>query len=185
MPVSLVLATGVLGVLLAAAAANDIRERRVPNRLNLTVLLGGVAVAILFSTSKVTLLQGLMGVAVGLGVWFPMYLARLVGAGDVKLMAASGAWLGATGVLWASLWAAIAGGVLGLVWIVWHRGVQSAAMALGHALRAPRLLQLQPMDRRERVPYAVALALGVFAAWCQLHDAFLTIPGTDALLSTN
>lgn len=182
---SLVLATGVLGALLASAAATDIRERRVPNRLNLTVLLGGVATAMLLPSSKVTMLQALTGVAVGLGMWFPMYLARLVGAGDVKLMAASGAWLGGAGVLWASLWAALAGGVLGLVWIVWHRGVPSAAMALGHALRAPKLLQLQPMDRRERVPYAVAIALGVFAAWCQLHDAFLTISGTDALFSAN
>ena len=185
MPVSLIVATIVLGAFLALAAATDIRERRVPNRLNLTVLLGGVATAMLLPSSRVTLLQALTGVAAGLGVWLPMYLARLVGAGDVKLMAASGAWLGAAGVLWASVWAAIAGGVFGLVWIVWHRGVPSAAMALGHALRAPKLLQLQPMDRRERVPYAVAIALGVFAAWCQLHDALLTIPGTHALFSAN
>ena len=183
MPLSLVLATGVLGALLAAAAATDIRERRVPNGLNLTVLLGGVAVSMLLPSSRVTVLEALIGIGVGLGAWLPMYLARLVGAGDVKLMAASGAWLGGAGVLWASLWAALAGGVLGLVWIVGHRGVHSAAIALGHALRSPKSLQMQPMDRRERVPYAVALALGVIAAWLQLNDVLLTISGTDALFS--
>jgi prepilin peptidase CpaA len=174
-----------LGALLAAAAATDIRERRVPNGLNLTVLLCGVAVSTLLPSSRVTLLEALMGIVIGLGVWLPMYLARLIGAGDAKLMAASGAWLGGAGVLWASLWAAIAGGVLGLVWIVGHRGVPSAAIALGRALRTPKSLQLQPMDRRERVPYAVAIALGVIAAWFQLNDALLTIPGTDALFSAN
>lgn len=185
MPVSLLLATGVLGALLAAAAATDIRERRVPNLLNLTVLLGGVAASTLLPSSRVTPLEALTGIGIGLGVWLPMYLARLVGAGDVKLMAASGAWLGGAGILWASLWVALAGGVLGLVWIVGHRGVQSAAIALGHALRSPRLLQLQPTDRRERVPYAVAIALGVFAAWCQHHEALLTIVDAHALFSAN
>lgn len=164
--------TAVLMLLLAAAAVCDIRERRIPNWLNLAILVGGLLAALSSPPTINSLFRSLFGVGVGFAVWIPFYLFRLVGAGDVKLMAASGAWLGAAGVLSASLWAGMAGGVLGAFWILRRQGAQAAMLAIVHALRTPRLLQMRPMDRRERVPYAVAIAVGVLISWFDLSSAF-------------
>jgi prepilin peptidase CpaA len=155
----------VLGLLLIAAAAIDIRERRVPNRLNVAILLLGLLLSHSWPLTTDAVAGSLAGVAVGMAIWFPMYLFRLVGAGDVKLLAASGAWLGLSGTVTASLVTALAGGLLGLVWIVVRQGFAPAFMAVAHALRAPSLLQLRPFDRRDRVPYALAIAAGVWFAW--------------------
>jgi len=62
--------------------------------------------------------------------------------------------------------------VLGAFWILRRQGAQAAMLAIVHALRTPRLLQMRPMDRRERVPYAVAIAVGVLISWFDLSSAF-------------
>ena len=165
-------ATAVLFTMLTVAAISDIRERRVPNWLNATMLVVGLLAARPWSVTLDHPGVGIAGVTVGMAIWFPMYLLRLVGAGDVKLLAASGAWLGALGTLSASVWTAVAGGVLGVVWIVARQGTGGAVMAVAHAFRAPRLLQLRPLDRRERVPYAVAIAVGVVIAWMNANGPF-------------
>lgn len=162
---SAVLATVVFGILLSAAAIGDIRARRVPNRLSLTILLVGLVLSRPWPPSLGTIGDSIGGVAVGMALWFPMYLLRLVGAGDVKLIAASGAWLGVVGTFHASVGTALVGGILGLIWIACRQGAAAASMAVAHALRAPSLLQLRPIDRRERVPYAVAIAVGVALVW--------------------
>lgn len=176
-PVSYLFSTAVFGVMLAAAAASDIRGRRVPNRLNLAILVGGLLLARPWPLSMGALAGGIGGLAVGMAIWFPMYLLRLVGAGDVKLLAASSVWLGASGAVAASIGTALAGGLLGLVWIVARQGVGPAILALSHALRAPSLLQLRPMDRRETVPYAVAIAIGVSLAWLRCTGPFFSAEG--------
>ena len=48
-------------------------------------------------------------------LWLPLYALGGMGAGDVKLLAAIGAWLGPADVLHAALYAGIAGGILALV----------------------------------------------------------------------
>jgi hypothetical protein len=53
-----------------------------------------------------------------------------------------------------------------------RQGVGAAVMAVTQAIRAPSLLQLRPLDRRERVPYAVAIAGGVFLVWLRSGGLF-------------
>jgi prepilin peptidase CpaA len=171
-----VVATAVLGALLTAAALSDVRVRRVSNRLNATVLVAGLLLARPWPPAFASLGDSLGGVVVGLMIWLPMYLLRLIGAGDVKLLAASGAWLGLAGTVSASIATALAGGLLGLVWIVARQGAGAAMMAVTHAFRVPSLLQLRPLDRRERVPYAVAIAVGVSMVWLRSVGLFVLHP---------
>ena len=81
--------------LLLIAAVSDYRTRRIPNELVLAGAAAGLLGNTLFSTLPldgfVTALQGL---ATGLAAFLPLYLLRLMGAGDVKLMAMVGAFLG-------------------------------------------------------------------------------------------
>jgi prepilin peptidase CpaA len=92
------------------ACVTDLRSRRIPNLLTFGAALAGI----LFALATSGLAGGLVGGAgwlVGLSVFLPVFLLGGMGAGDVKLMAALGAWLGPHEVLWVALYGAIAGGI--------------------------------------------------------------------------
>ena len=82
-----------VGALLALACISDVRTRRIPNALTFSA----VATAVVFH-----LLTGgwsaagwsFAGCLLGALLFFPMFALRGMGAGDVKLLAAVGAWLG-------------------------------------------------------------------------------------------
>src|SRR5690242_14630914 len=80
-------------VLLAIAAATDWRSRRIPNWLTATVVLAGFAQS--FSRWRIcTPADAFWGFLIGFGLTFLMYAVGGRGAGDVKLMAGIGTWLG-------------------------------------------------------------------------------------------
>lgn len=152
-------------LVLVLAVLSDFRERRVSNRLTGILLLVGVVA----SMARFGWLDGLShaagGAGLGLAIWLPMYALRLMGAGDVKLFAAGSAWLGWQASLIAAFATGLLGGVLGLLWL-WHRqGFTAVWIALTQAFRSPTSLQLRELDRRERVPYALAIAGGLACGW--------------------
>ncbi len=164
--VPLVVLWSLFFVLLAVAVVSDLRERRVSNRVSGFLLLLGLLASIVQGGAIPTgLARSLGGVAIGMAIWFPMYLLRLVGAGDVKLFAAGSAWIGWQAALLGSLATGLLGGVLGLVWLLHRLGLQAGILSIMQSLRAPNLLQLTPLDRRERVPYALAIAGGLSCGW--------------------
>ena len=105
-----------IAVLLIAVAAcvTDIRSRRIPNLLTF----GAALAAIVFHTFA-SGLDGLsaatFGWMVGTAIFLPIFLLGGMGAGDVKLIAALGAWLGPADALSVGVLSFIAGGVLGIV----------------------------------------------------------------------
>lgn len=104
----------------------DYKERRVPNWLNAALALTGVAMQYAyFGTSG--LQAAFWGMVVGLAVLIVPWLMHGMGAGDVKLMAAIGAWFGPLLTLQSFALGALIGGVIGVVLIV--RGGM-----VGHAL---------------------------------------------------
>ena len=176
-PPSLI-ATALLFVLLAAAVATDVRSRRIPNRL----VLGGIALAALCHgvafAAGLPALAGdaawspLAGLLAGGALLMPLYLLRASGAGDVKLMAMVGAFVGAPSVLSAVLYTLLAGGVLSLVFM-FGRGVAAQTLAnvrlllsdWSLRLRAGGGARLAPLAATAaRLPYAVAISLGSGAA---------------------
>jgi prepilin peptidase CpaA len=84
--------------LVAMAAIADIRARRIPNWLTVTVALGGLAQSMTpwAVTSPANSIYGLLA---GFAVTFLLYIVGGRGAGDVKLTAGIGAWLGPWPVL--------------------------------------------------------------------------------------
>lgn len=166
-------ATIVLGSLLVVAAIGDIRVRRVSNVLNAIVLVSGVAFAIMTNDVRAAGVQVMGGVGLGLLIWFPMFALRLMGAGDVKLIASCGAWLGWDGMVTATLATGVYGGVLGALWLLRSHGALSALHTVATAVRAPWLMKMRPYEARERLPYAVAIAGGVVTAWWIQHGTQL------------
>src|SRR5271165_4245123 len=79
---------------LLAAAIIDARVRRIPNWLTSGLLLGGLGRA-LAGGGIHGLDQSLFGMLCGASLPLILYAISAVGAGDVKLLAAIGAWIGA------------------------------------------------------------------------------------------
>ncbi len=171
------LAGAVFTALLAAVARSDIASRRIPNALALALVVSGACAAATVLRAPVGLEGAAAGFALGLALWAPFWLMRVLGAGDVKLAAAIGAWLGPAGVLEASVLAALAGGLLALG--VLARRKRVVAMATSIALWAAALRRGQltkpPVDEKaDLLPYGVALAAGAaLTGW--LPAAWLTL----------
>jgi prepilin peptidase CpaA len=159
-PGTLVLNVVLVGVL-ALASASDLRTRRIPNALTFpTVALGLVLGGIFFGVDGVR--ESAQGAGLGLGMLFPLFLLRWMGAGDVKLMAAVGALKGPEFVFFACLWAAVFGGAFALFGLIRSRRL---GLAIAH-LYYSRIFA--PTDgsfiTAWRVPYGPAIALGSLVA---------------------
>src|SRR5436309_13402218 len=91
-----------VAVLTTTAAATDLRSRRIPNWLTFPArVLGLAAHGVAGGSSGLT--QGVLGALVAGGLLLPGWLLGWMGAGDVKLMAAVGAWLSFPVSLFATL----------------------------------------------------------------------------------
>ena len=162
--------TGIVILLLIVAAVSDCRTRRIPNWLVLSGALYGVIYnTVLPPTPHDNILFPLAGLALGLLLFLPLYLVRAMGAGDVKLLAMIGAFLGPGDTFYAALATMIVGGVLAILFVlargkalvmfrnlasVFHLGFLS--MASGSAPS----LQITPQESAGKLPYGVAIAIG-------------------------
>ena len=64
----------------------------------------------------------LLGTVVGLGLLLPAYAIGGMGAGDVKLLAGVGAWVGSTVTFYAFCLSAVIGGVIAVAMVLYRRG---------------------------------------------------------------
>lgn len=163
-----------LCILLLAAVFSDILERRIPNKLVAVGIAMAIAMHIASMLSNPSPINGmtwampLIGLAAGFCLMAPLYLLRATGAGDVKLMAMVGAFIGAPAVITSTLYTLLAGGLLSLVFML-GRGVAAETLSnlrfmvfdwaqRTHSGQGVRLPPLQ--STAARLPYAVAIAAG-------------------------
>jgi prepilin peptidase CpaA len=159
-----------LGAALTAACVTDLTSQRIPNVLTYPLMLVGLAYhAALYGASGLGFSAA--GLGVGFGLLLLQFMLGFVGAGDVKLLAAVGAWLGWQGVLTAFVFTTLLGGVYGLVVLAFHKGaLRRMAASLWTALRVLPLTKrffYAPVLDGEKLPqlcYAVAIAAGTFSA---------------------
>jgi prepilin peptidase CpaA len=161
------LAAATFTLLLVWACVCDLRARRIPNHVVASLVTSGVAYALATMSPVAALEHALGGGALGLTLWLPFWMAHMLGAGDVKLAAASGAWLGTAGVVEASLLGAVGGGVLALWALARHGGLAAGATRFAGWMLASRVTgriapELTPTERR--IPYGLAIAAGAAAA---------------------
>lgn len=154
------------------AVVTDLRSRRIPNAL--TFASAGLAIV---SHAVVPQGLGLWGALSGLGVgflvFFPVFLLRGMGAGDVKLLAALGAWVGAGLVLWTGFYTALAGGVLAIGVAIARRYTRQLFANVWLLLTHWRVTGIRPVDgftlqtaTSPRLPYALPIFTGlVLTLW--------------------
>lgn len=180
-----------LALLLLAAARQDLKSATIPNAL----VAVGIVIALLLhglvprgdgflspTLGGLGLLKALLGAAIGFAVLFPAYLVRAMGAGDVKLMAMVGAFLGPNDILPALVGTFLAGGVVALA-VALARGVALQMFRnIAYMLRVtimklplPGLPAIEPpLQSVAKAPYAVAIALGTFGAIAWLSMPFIS-----------
>lgn len=149
----------------AIAAVNDVRKARIPNWLTY----GGLAAALVAraATGWQGLLSGLAGSAIAGGVFFLLFMVGGMGGGDMKLMAAMGAWVGTAESVPVLFTSAIAGGILALFYMLFSRRVVVTlrnSVALIHHHLAFRFQPHPFLNVQEsgalRIPYGLAIAIG-------------------------
>ena len=108
----------------------DYSQRRVPNWLNAALLAAGITVqACYFGTSGLS--AAILGMLTGFGLLIVPWLMHGMGAGDVKLMAAIGAWMGPLLTLYSFALGAVIGGVAAVVMISASGRLRMACANLG------------------------------------------------------
>ena len=163
---ALVVVSGVaLSALLIAACWTDLRARRIPNKLVLFTVAGGVTLSIVAHGWLAGLTHAGGGLLTGLAIWFPFFAFGMLGAGDVKLFAAAATFLGAKSAVEGALYTALYGGLLAAAFMVANSGWSAALFRIGSAAHEPMLLRQDPGTHRRRMPYALAIAAGVFTAF--------------------
>ena len=159
----------VLAACLVAAVIIDVRSHRIPNLLCAVALVAGLSLQIVV-TGVAGLWESLGGALTGAVILLPFYLSGGMGAGDIKLMAAAGAFIGVSGSVLAALTTLVIGGVLGgglMVWkqiCLWGAANEIAGFRNGAAVSVWEL----------KFPYAAAIAIGAIAG--SLVDSLRVVP---------
>ena len=163
--------------LMSGAVWHDVRSRKIPNRLVFPGALAGVVLNALLSAADAAfmpvpgglgLLTSLAGLSLGLLLLLPMYALKTMGAGDVKLMAMVGAFVGPQAVFGCMLFSLLAGGVLALGVAAFHGSLRQITSNSYHLLLNSLMRGLAgqrpeveaPNAPSGKLPYAIAIAAG-------------------------
>jgi prepilin peptidase CpaA len=144
----------------------DLRTRRIPNSLTLGTALVGLGFQWGYGGWG-GLVNGLGGLAVGFGLLVLPYALGGVGAGDVKALAALGAWMNPVQTMYLFCYMALAGGGMALGMLFWkgqlldtlrhcRDWILSRIFPYSYDLPADTLA-----EKSTRLPYGPALALGM------------------------
>ncbi len=167
----------VLLLLVATAAVFDARYRRIPNWLVLTGMILGIGVnSFLFGWQGLRL--SLLGLGFAFLIYFPLYLLRGMGAGDVKLMASVGSMVGWADWFGIFILTAILGGVAAIALLLsrnqLRRGLSNVGVLLVELLSfRPPYARNEELDLKSsksmKLPHGVVIAWGsllfLVAAW--------------------
>lgn len=157
----------ILIVLLLVAVVTDINCRRIPNILIASGLVLAVAVSA-WSSGLPGVVHASAGALVGFLLMLPLYLMRVMGAGDVKLCAVVGAFMGPLAVIGSVLLTWIAGGCLAIAVALLSKRVRDvianlkllcwwAVSKTGYLPGGSQTIEISPTGR---LPYAIAIAAG-------------------------
>ncbi len=160
-----------LAALIAAilACVCDVTTRRIPNVLTFSTAAAALVFHGVFAAgSGVAYAAG--GLVTGLLLFLPFFLLRGMGGGDVKLLAALGAWVGPGQAVKLALFAALAGGPLALAVVMWRGYGRTVLGNVWSLLMFWRVSGMRPhptltleAGTGPRLPYAIPIAVGLVA----------------------
>jgi prepilin peptidase CpaA len=139
------LVIALLTIVLVIASYSDVRDRRIPNW---TI----VAIAVLFIpwtlVGGIPVFSSLEAGLVAFLISCPLYVVRVVGAGDSKLLTVTALFVGADRLIFFLVWVALVGGMIAV-----------ASLALRQARAMGFFATVAPLSVERGVPYGVAIAI--------------------------
>ena len=169
-------------VLLASivAAFTDVWKFKVYNILTIPLLVSGLLYNGVVG-GWMGLANSILGLSFGFVILLLFYLIGGMGAGDVKLMAAIGAWLGMPLIFYVFIASAIAGGIYAILLMIFTSGVQDMMTNMYIMLHRMKIFsrhlipdtrietEVKRGDRRRRlIPFAMVVSFGVLATFLWL-----------------
>ena len=164
-------------VTLIVAAYIDGKELLVPNWITFPMVLSGILFCVL---NKETFLTGLsfslLGMVTGLLCLLPLYAVGGMGAGDVKLMAGIGAWLGWEITLAAFCVSTIVGAVMAICMVLYRRSFKkhyaNFLMIANEWMAVKNPVELSKIAKERKpsmllLPYGIPICIGSigYFAW--------------------
>jgi prepilin peptidase CpaA len=156
-------------IVLAVATFTDLRSRRIPNWLVVPFMAIGI-VASTWLHGWHGLGQSFGGLGLGILLFGFLFWMGGMGAGDVKLAAAIGTWIGPNQLFFALIVTAMAGGVIALVWAAcggWLKELFNGASDLTFGLKDPEVRKEMSIGNplKRKIPYAPAIAIGTLISF--------------------
>jgi prepilin peptidase CpaA len=143
---------------------HDLLTKRIPNWLTLPAIVLGIAAQIWFA-GMLGGLNGVLGMMLGFGVFFPVHFLGYMGAGDVKLLMAVGAWVGWQACVYVAIVSVVIGGAYALVEIIFRGRASAVAISTYSFLRAlfvPGLVaEKLRLDENRKFAFGICIAGGV------------------------
>lgn len=158
-----------ISALLILALVSDLRTYRIKNSITYSFMLVGLAVNLALNGLSGVLfsLQGIMLPVVGLIL---LYMMRIIGAGDIKLLSALGAVMGAGFILNAAIYSFVSGGVIAAMLIIMRRnGIERfkfLVLYLKSCLISMELLQYADFKDKQdnsKFHFSIAVVSGTMA----------------------
>lgn len=157
----------ILALLVSVAAVYDLRFRRIPNWLTLCGWLSGIGLQT-YQRGWPGAQDALLGSLLGFGVYCLLFALRAMGGGDVKLMAAVGAFTGPREWFVVFVLASLIGGVIALVAVLTKgelvrvaRNIATVVWEVVH-LRPPHVANPEldvANDKARTLPHGVSIAI--------------------------
>lgn len=148
------------------ATFTDLRSRRIPNWLVFPFFVCGLVVSVWLHGWH-GLEQSLYGAGLGLLIYGFLFWMGGMGAGDVKLCAAIGAWIGPYQMILALVMTGLVGGLMALAIAAWGGFLKELFQQTGDLVFSAqeRGEAVLSNPRRHKMPYAPAIAIGTLISF--------------------
>ena len=155
-----------VAVVLGVATFTDLRSRRIPNWLVLPFLVLGIG-ASSWQNGWHGGVRSLEGAGLGILIYGFFFWMGGMGAGDVKLCAAIGAWIGPLQLMYALIFTSLAGGAMALGMAAWGGFLKELFEHTGGLIFSAqeRGEAVLSNPRRHKLPYAPAIAIGTLLSF--------------------
>lgn len=159
-----------LFVTISTALYTDLRYGKIYNRLTFPIIGLGIVIHSLRGVNG--LLFGLVGLALGIGLFFLPFALGWFGAGDVKLLGAIGALKGPEFILHTVLLTGLFGGMLSIINLIKRKTLFKTCknLILSLFLRSYTNISLdETRDESEKYTYSTAIFFGTIVTYVILH----------------
>lgn len=159
-----------LAILLCLAFYTDIKRTKIPNLITVSGAIGGLGYHLIFNGTGGVLFS-FLGMIVGFGLFFLLYLFGAIGAGDVKLFGAIGALTGIEFVLYSSMYSIFYAGLIGILLVLIRKEfVRRIVHLLKHLFYLLLLKDIKSISRFKktesfRFPFMYAVLPGVITTY--------------------